>query len=353
MPAERDLGKLLMIGLAGTSLLPEEREFLGRVRPAGVIYFRRNIESPAQLQALTRGVALAAGEPPLVGIDQEGGRVARLSEPFTAFPGNDFLGRAYRKTRTAELARAQAAAMAKELRAVGVNVNFTPVADVDSNPQNPIIGTRSFGGDPKAAGTLVAATVAAYRKARVACCAKHFPGHGDTVTDSHKELPVVNASRAVLMRREIPPFVRAIRAGVPLIMTAHVVYPALDPDAPATLSPGILTGLLRKRLRFRGVVVSDDLEMNAIAAHGEVNDAAVDAVAAGVDLLLVCKSLERSEACFRSLARIDPARADEALARVAALRKIYARPLPARFPAVPASGWLTHRRLAERIRRFT
>ncbi len=360
MAAFENIGQLMMIGLSGPRLTAEEKKFLRKVQPSGVIFFKRNFESPRQLRALAEAVARElSSHPPLLGIDQEGGRVARLGEPFTAFPGNDFLGRCSLAAGNAELAAAQARAMASELKSVGINYNFTPVADVDSNPANPVIGPRSFSSDPVLAAKLVAATVRAYRASGLASCAKHFPGHGDTVADSHKVLPRVKASRAVLLRRELVPFRAAIRAGVPTIMTAHVVYPNLDPKRPATLSPTILKDLLRGTLGFRGVIVSDDLEMNAIAGHGAVGEAGTAALEAGVDLLLVCKSLERSWEVYGRLCRAlksGPSaahRMDEALQRIRRLKETYARPLKTRKADRRwIGGWPHHRRLADRITRL-
>lgn len=281
----------MMMGLEGHRLTRPERAALKRIQPAGVIYFRRNVKSPAQLRALSKSVRDILGPGTLIGIDQEGGRVARLGPPFTMFPGNDFLGRIYKRTGKVDLAVAQGKAMASELTSIGVNFNFTPVADIHSNPKNPVIGIRSFGDDPKAVSALVSATVRAYKQTKVLCSAKHFPGHGDTHVDSHHVLPVVRAKRSPLLRREFVPFQAAIKSGVPAVMTAHVIYPALDKKNPATLSPEILQNILRKQLGFTGVIVSDDMEMNAIARHQSIPDAAIDALKAGVDLLLVCESL--------------------------------------------------------------
>ncbi|MFH1017499.1 MAG: beta-N-acetylhexosaminidase [Pseudomonadota bacterium] len=351
------IGQLMMIGLAGPRLTREERLFLKIVQPAGVIFFKRNIESPRQLRALAQAVAAELrSQSPLLGIDQEGGRVARLNAPFTAFPGNDFLGRCCRATGKADLAEAQARAIAAELKSVGVNMNFAPVADVDSNPRNPIIGTRSFSSDPAVAARLVAASVRGYRAAGLVSCAKHFPGHGDTAGDSHRVLPRVRASRATLFARELVPFRAAIRAGVPAIMTAHVVYPALDSKRPATLSAAVLQKLLRGRLGFKGVVVSDDLEMSAIAGHGEVRQAAVAAIEAGVDLLLVCKSLDRCWEVYEELGRalrgqgVAQRRMGEAFGRIQALKRVCVRPRQGRAPhEVWKKGWPRHRTLARRI----
>lgn len=350
------LGQLLMIGVAGPALTPKEVTFLRRFQPAGVIYFRRNVVSPKQLAALSKRISHQLEKsPPLIGIDQEGGRVARLGVPFTTFPGNDFLGRYYVRTGKTDLIRAQARAMIRELRTIGVNLNFTPVADVDSRAGNPIIGSRAFSKDPKTVADLVAATVQTYVRERMISCAKHFPGHGHTATDSHKVLPSVRASKATLHKRELIPFQAAIAARVPSLMSAHVMYPALDRKRPATLSARASTELLRDELGFNGVLISDDLEMGAIARHSSLADAAIEAINAGVDLLLVCKSLEQAESVWIGLeaalwkGRISEKRFSEALGRVASLKKRYRI---ARFRgtgAVPRNGWARHQWLSETI----
>jgi beta-N-acetylhexosaminidase len=353
--ASLDFGQLFMIGLEGFSITPREKTFLKAVKPAGVIYFRRNIESPKQIRGLSNAIQKEIG-PALIGIDQEGGRVARLGSPFTVFPGNDFLGRHYMSTGSVKFAQQQAEFMAEELKAIGVNLNFTPVADVDSNPRNPIIGRRAFSRDPGVVAKLVSETIKAYRKAKVACCAKHFPGHGDTFSDSHKALPVVRATKKTLFRREIPPFRAAIQAKVPTIMTAHVIYSALDGKNPATLSKKIMFDLLRKKFGFRGVLISDDLEMNAIARRQSVPDAAVEAISAGVDLLLVCKSLDLAQAVHdrlkKALARgeLSQARVQEAIRRVKKLKGQYADLKPNQKQSeMPHRSWKKHQRLAEQI----
>lgn len=348
-----------MIGLAGPKLEREERAFLKQVRPSGVIFFKRNVESPSQLRALSASLREILGPSALIGIDQEGGRVARLGPPFTVFPGNDFLGRILERTGRMDLASAQAAAMAEELGSIGVNLNLVPVADVDSNPKNPVIGPRSFGKSPGRVARLVAETVRAYRKAGLLSCAKHFPGHGDTGSDSHKVLPVVQASRPTLFKRELVPFQAAIRAGAPAVMTAHVVYPALDRKNSATLSPVVLKKLLRKALRFRGVTISDDLEMSAIALHESVPDAAVQALAAGCDLLLVCKSLDLAkDVAGRIQKALDRGELDgravrESLQRIECLKRLGRRNSKQPFSAAPrSSGWPEHVKLAKEIEKL-
>ncbi len=354
----REAGQLLMMGLAGPKLKPAERKFIEEVQPAGFIYFRRNIQSPGQLLDLscTLDSFYPTAFPPLIGIDEEGGMVSRLRPPFTFFPGNDYLGRYFQKRRRVDLLRAQVAAQAAELRLSGINLNFAPVADVNSNPTNPIIGRRSFGPYPKKVAQLVGETIRTYEKEGILSCAKHFPGHGDTHVDSHIDLPKVRASRQRLMAREIAPFRSAIAAHVPLIMTAHVLYSSWDRRRPATLSPFILDDLLRRRLKFKGVVVSDDLEMGAIARRYEVPAAAEQAVAAGVDLLIVSKSLSLAKAVVERLAearregRLSPSRWGQAqmgLRRVR--RRVAASPVGHGGGKRTPSGWPRHRELAKLI----
>ncbi|MDQ1659803.1 MAG: beta-N-acetylhexosaminidase [Cryptosporangiaceae bacterium] len=246
----------------------------------GVCLFAGNIASPAALSELT--AELRAQNPALlVAIDEEGGDVTRLDAGAGSdSPGNWALGAVDDLTATQRIA----ATIGGRLGAVGVNLNLAPDADVNNNPLNPVIGIRSFGADPELVSRHVAAYVAGLQSRRVAACAKHFPGHGDTSADSHHELPVVAVSRERLDEVELPPFRAAIAAGVRVIMTAHLVVPALDPDRPATVSPAVLR-LLREELGFTGVVVTDALEMKAVSATLGMGEAAVQAIAAGVDLL--------------------------------------------------------------------
>jgi beta-N-acetylhexosaminidase len=278
------VGRLFLAGLPGPTLDDETRRLHADIPFAGVTLFKANASDPKTMRALVRDLhALDPAFPPLVAIDHEGGRVHRLAPPFTHFPAAATVAAAGAKT-----VRAVATAMARELAAVGIDLTFAPVLDVASNPVNPVIGDRSFGATPARATT---AALAAFRGARAVgllTCGKHFPGHGDTATDSHRELPVVERDRRALMANELAPFRAAIAARVPMLMTAHVRYPALDPALPATLSPAIVTGLLRRRLGFRGVIATDDLEMRAIADHFGPGETAVRAIAAGCDLLLFC-----------------------------------------------------------------
>jgi beta-N-acetylhexosaminidase len=286
----KEIGRLFMVGVPGPVLEADTRRTLERLHIGGIVLFRRNVISPSQITALTAALR-ALPSTPLVAIDHEGGRVMRLNEPFTQFPAAAAVGRSGDSAFAFQIGQA----MAEELSSVGVDLNFAPVLDVHSNPANPIIGDRAFGSDPAVVSAMGIALMRGLLAGNVIPCGKHFPGHGDTEKDSHVDLPTVSRSRAELERTELVPFCAAIGAGIPMLMTAHVLYPSLDADHPATVSRAILTDLLRSDLGFEGVIVSDDLEMRAISDHGDIGAAAVASVAAGADALLVCQDLAKAE----------------------------------------------------------
>jgi len=300
----RAVGQRFMVGFDGHTASPDVKHMIRDLGVGHVILFARNVAEPEQVADLVRELQSVAREarhdlPLLVAVDQEGGRVARLREPWTLWPPQRAIGR----VGSDDLARRMGAALALELKACGIRCDFAPVVDVDSNPKNPIIGDRSFGDDPDLVGRLGAALIQGLQDGGVAACAKHFPGHGDTDVDSHLALPVVEHSRSRLEEVELPPFRKAIEAGVATIMTAHVVVRELDPDVPATLSPAIIDRLLRKQLGFQGVIVSDDLEMKAVAAHWGPADAALRAVRAGCDILPVCASPDAQVEAIEGIVR--------------------------------------------------
>ncbi|MGW9372479.1 glycoside hydrolase family 3 protein [Streptomyces xanthophaeus] len=269
-------------------------ELVSRYHLGGIIYFAwaHNTRDPHQIAALSAGLqraALAAGPrvPLLLSTDQEHGAVARIGKPATLFPGAMALGALHAATGSAAEARRAARIAGTELAAMGIRQDYAPVADVNVNPANPVIGVRSFGSDPQAVAALVAAQVRGYQGAGVAATAKHFPGHGDTETDSHVGLPVMRHSRALWEELDEPPFRAAVDAGVDAVMTAHIVFPALDPSGdPATLSRPIVTGILRERLGFRGVVVTDALDMAGVRQKYGNDRVPVLALKAGCDQLL-------------------------------------------------------------------
>ena len=353
MDTSEQLGQLFMVGIPQPELDAHTRRLLLDLRPGGVILFGRNYSDPETLAALCHQLhGLNRANPPLIAIDHEGGRVHRLSAPFTHFPPAQRLTH-NGSPQPPEVAYRVGQAMGRELRAVGIDLNFAPVLDVLTNPGNTVIGDRAFSTQPQQVAALGCALARGLRAAGVIPCGKHFPGHGATRLDSHQDLPTDERAASLLEQTDLIPFRQACAEQIEMLMTAHVVYPAFDPDRPASLSEPIITDLLRQRLGFDGVVVSDDLEMGAIVRHGSVEQAAVEALAAGTDLLLVCHSPQQAvqarAACLRALAtgRLLPQRLAEATRRIAAVKNAARQPQPV---AAEVIGCATHRRLAEDMR---
>src|SRR4051795_5254630 len=262
---------------------------------ASVGLFGRNIASPEQVAALTAQLR-AEREDVLVAIDEEGGDVTRLEvRTGSSFPGNHALG----AVDDVELTRQVAAELGRRLAACGVNLDWAPSADVNSNPENPVIGVRSFGASSKLVARHTAAYVTGLQSAGVAACTKHFPGHGDTAVDSHHALPRIDVDTSVLGSRELSPFRAAIAAGTRAVMTAHILVPALDPDRPATLSGQVLTDLLRGELGYTGLIVTDGMEMQAIAGTYGIDRGSFLAIAAGADAICVGGGLADDETVRR------------------------------------------------------
>lgn len=319
--------QLVVAGFTGKSLDDEGvRALIGRGLSRFVI-FGRNVASPTQVAALLHGLASESPHPPLLCVDQEGGRVARLRAPLTVWPPMRMVGR----TLDGALVEACGEALGTEIAALGFNVDFAPVADVNSHAANPVIGDRAFGDTPEQVCLSVGPFVRGLQRAGVGGCAKHFPGHGHVDADSHLVLPRCDLDADRLWTDHAGSFAPAIEAGVAGVMTAHVHYPAVDRSDPGTLSETLLQGWLRGRLGFKGCVFTDDLEMGALQAAGGIGEVAVRAVRAGCDAVLVCKDMERIDEVLKALDEAiqkDPAfaeRCGEAAARIAALA--------ARFPA--------------------
>ena len=305
--------RLLCIGFPGSSPTEEVADLV-RQGVRSVILFARNAGDRDQVSrtiAEVKALASNPDDPILVCVDQEGGPTVRFTDGFDPPPAMREVGGG-----GPEAAAAIGAGLAADLRPVGIDLDLAPVVDVDSNPANPVIGSRSFSRDAQVVGRCGAALVASMQAGGVAACGKHFPGHGDTDSDSHHDLPVLRHDLERLDRVELPPFRAVIEAGVAAIMTTHVVFEAIDPGVPATMSRAAIDGLLRGRLGFDGVVISDDLEMAAIAElpelDGDLGEAAVRAVDAGVDLVLCCHEPERQRRVIEALAiAIDSGRLDE------------------------------------------
>jgi beta-N-acetylhexosaminidase len=234
-----------------------------------------------------------------ISIDMEGGRIARLKPPFTQWPPMKLLG----EMGSASLGFKFAETMGAELTAVGINLNYSPCVDVFTNPKNTVIGDRAFSTDPEVVAKLASSVVRGFLKAGVIPCVKHFPGHGDTLVDSHEDLPVVDHDLARLEKVEFVPFKKTFRARVELLMTAHLMATKLDPEWPATLSPHILQEILRKKLGYRNAIMTDDMEMKAITKNYGVEQAAVQSVKAGCTILLYCHTLAVQEQALEALVK--------------------------------------------------
>lgn len=347
-------GQLLFAGFDGLRCPPELGALVAAGRVGGVVLFARNVESPEQVRALVDDLRrrAPADAPLVVAIDQEGGRVARLRAPWTEWPPMRRLGELDMIEWTAEVATA----IARELAELGIHLDFAPVVDVDSNPANPVIGDRSFAARPDRVAAHAAAFIRALQQGGVAACAKHFLGHGDTALDSHLALPRLAHDMDRLAEIELPPFAAAIAAEVASIMTAHVVFEAIDRRRPATFSPEVVA-ILRERLGYGGLVFSDDLEMKAVADHHRPREMVTAALGAGIDALLVCRRLDFVEEVLGALEARKDNELESALSHMVAFKDRFARAPaiaePERDqPPAPPSGppYPEHLALAERLR---
>ena len=328
MSLEEKVGQLFQVGFHGRTVNKEIKDLIKNNYVGGVIYFARNLESLKQSASLSnelQNLALNSGStlPLFVAVDQEGGMVNRV-KGATHFPGSMSLGAAG----DIELSRRAAAATALELKRIGINFNLAPVLDVNNNAENPVIGVRSFGGDPKLVADMGAAYINGLQSQNVAAAAKHFPGHGDTAVDSHFKLPIIDHSRKRLEKIELYPFKKAAAAGVDAIMTSHIYFPAIEaePGIPATLSKSVLTGLLRRDLNFEGLIISDCLEMEAVASSFGTAEGAVRSIEAGSDIILISHSYHKQKQAFRKVVKavksgsISEKRVNESLRRIIKLK---------------------------------
>jgi beta-N-acetylhexosaminidase len=360
LPLDLRVGQLLVVGFEGTRLSRGLRSLLVDRGFGGAILFARNVRSLSQVAELCADIAsLPSALPPFIAVDQEGGPVLRLRvPPFTQWPAAGDVARYVARTGDLGIARRLGRAMGREMAAVGIGWDFAPVLDVNSNPRNPVIGVRAFGTKPRAAARIALEVERGLRAAGLLTTGKHFPGHGDTLDDSHFVLPVVKRGARSLARLELEPFRAAIRAGIPALMTAHVLYPAWDRARPASFSEPILQGILRGRLGFRGLIVSDDLSM-AGARHGQtIEEASFRAILAGADVLLICHDPQAQRRVHRFLVErckrgdLPLERVDEACRRVLAAKRRFllrrAKPGRRRLAWV---GHPSHAALVDRILR--
>jgi beta-N-acetylhexosaminidase len=352
----RHVGRLAIVGFSGYSVPDDLRRLIADFDLGGVIYFARNVLEPAQVAELSRETAgLARDWPFWISVDQEGGRVARLRAPFTEWPPAATLGR----SGDAALASRFAGALAAELRAVGINLDYAPVLDVHTNAGNPVIGDRALSERADDAARLGEAVIRGLQDGGVAACGKHFPGHGDTTVDSHEALPILEHDRRRLEAVEFVPFRQAIAADVALIMTAHVLMPAVDARRIATFSPVVVQQMLKDALGHRGVVVSDDLGMKAVSAGTPLPEAAVLAVQAGCDALLLCNStIDEQVAALEALIRAAEAgiltqpRLDDAMARQHAVKVRMRDRVPLQPVGLDVVGAAAHQGVAAEMARW-
>ncbi|MFZ4736178.1 MAG: beta-N-acetylhexosaminidase [Bradymonadia bacterium] len=297
---KRRIGQRIIVGFDGPKVPPEVARLDEEWGLGGVILFKRNLPAFDQVLDLTEQLwTMGQGVPPFIGVDQEGGAVHRLPRPFSTFPDMAHLG----QVASVSLAYEVGAVLGRELTAAGFNLNFAPILDINTNPQNPVIGRRAISSSPQQVSSLGRAVIRGLHDNAIVACGKHFPGHGDTRQDSHHELAYSDADMERLRAVELVPFHAAFHRppNLDLVMTAHVKYPAIDPKHPATLSRALLQDLLRLDLGYKGLVVSDDLEMKAITDHYSMEEVALLGLDAGIDLFLVCHSIDRQVALLEAL----------------------------------------------------
>jgi beta-N-acetylhexosaminidase len=344
---------IVAVGFDGAGIAAAPLEELRAFGPGAIVLFGRNAGPPEPLCELIAALRSLTEPPPLIAVDQEGGRVARLGEPVARLPSAMAVGAAG----DVDACERLGTLLGRDLAGLGISVDFAPVADCALDPANTVIGTRAYGSDPLTVGRFAAAFARGLERGGVAATLKHFPGHGSTAVDSHLALPRVDAGEATFRARDLLPFAAAISGGAAqIVMAAHVVVEAFDARRPASLSPRILTGLLRDELGFEGVACTDCLQMDAIARDPGTVAGAVAAVAAGADLVLVSRSLALARDAAEAIAAavetgtIPAARLSEAAGRVRALRERYAVPQPYRGTLDPALPLETARRAVTVVR---
>lgn len=299
----KKLGQLFFAGLKGPDLTPDEEKFLVEKNIGGVVLFARNYQNLKQLHQLVSRLQglrkkLPDQAPFFIATDMEGGRIASLGAPFTRWPSMKKLS----DLNSTSLAFNMAQSMGEELAAAGFNVDFAPCVDVLTNPKNQLIGDRSAGDNPDQVGKIASALVRGFIKADIIPCAKHFPGHGNTIVDSHEDLPVDNISLKDLTDKLIPPFKKVFKSRLDMVMTAHIKFPAVDADWPATLSEKFLKKMVREDFRYRNLIIADDLEMKALSKNYKREEIPVRALKAGIDLLMYCHLPESCADAYEAVA---------------------------------------------------
>lgn len=327
MTLDEKVGQLIIGGISGTSLTAQEKELIHTYKLGGFILFSSNLEKPNQSLHLLNELKKENRKnnvPLFLSVDQEGGNVTRLPQ-LLDIQTNEEIG----LRNDEELARKTGELLGRQVKAFGFQVNFAPVIDVNNNPNNPVIGDRSFGSNPELVGNLGVEAMQGMQDEQVIPVIKHFPGHGDTHIDSHDQLPVIDKSMDELENIELVPFKEAIEAGADVVMTAHILLPQIEEDVPATLSNEIITGLLREDLEFEGVIITDDLTMGAISNDYDLGEAAVQAIKAGVDIVLVAHDYQNVTAVFDQIKKsvlsgeLKESRIEDSVKRILLLKEKY------------------------------
>jgi beta-N-acetylhexosaminidase len=362
-PKSQEVLERVLLGFPGHELSAELAGLLAGGL-AGVAIYPRNFRDAAELSRLIYTIRQSAARPLLIGIDQEGGTKFSLGEPFTPWPSPAELGRLGDSSVVESVARA----MARELRAAGVNLNFAPMLDLAANPNSPVTSGRSFGRDPQLVAEMGCAFLRGMQTEGVLACAKHFPGHGDTAIDPHLDLPRFDGTRERLMTQELVPFAAAIKAGVPLIMTAHILLPRIDPACPASLSRELLESILRGQLAFDGLILADDLGMGAIARQYKIGESVVRTLQAGTDIAMLCHDWAAVAPALEAVAqaisdrmpdtgretgphtKVDPRLAAQSRARIERLRQRLREIDKTDAPPLDVIGCPEHLALAAEIR---
>ncbi len=325
---EEKVGQMVMVGIDGELLRDDERRIIEENHVGGVILFKRNIQNAEQMLSLVnelKGVNSANKIPLFLSIDEEGGIVTRMPDELRKLPSSGELGEAG----DSELSFQIGNLLGQELKAFGLNMNFAPVLDIDSNPDNPVIGRRAFGKEPGIVSQLGVQTMKGIREQNVIPVVKHFPGHGDTSVDSHLGLPSLEHDLQKLTDFELKPFAAAIENNAEVVMIGHLLLSKIDPHYPASFSKAVITDLLREKMDFGGVVITDDLTMEAVMKHYQLGVAAVESIKAGGDLVLVCHSLENEKQVLDALlsavkeGEIPLSRVDESVYRILKLKQQY------------------------------
>ncbi|MRN55135.1 beta-N-acetylhexosaminidase [Paenibacillus monticola] len=328
MTLEEKIGQMLLVGIDGTVLDANAKKMITQDNVGGIILYAANIKDLKGMVSLVNSLKKSNSTNPVplfMSVDQEGGKVSRMPAEFAKIPSNGIVG----DSNNAATAKTMGTLLAREILAAGFNMNFAPVLDINSNPDNPVIGDRSFGSSASKVIKLGIAEMQGIESEGIVPVIKHFPGHGDTSVDSHLELPVVNKTAAQLAKLEWLPFQAAIKANADAVMVAHILFPKLDPNKPASLSDIIIGKQLRGDMGFKGVVITDDLTMGAITKHFNLGNAAIDTVKAGSDILLIAHEYENEQIVLKALLQsvkkgeITEARIDESVHRILALKNKY------------------------------